>query len=103
MAEGDGTRPTPRPHPLIRLNRTLHNFGQYDEVKNTIEFGCCCDTEEDAIKTLLHELAHHDTWMFLTRREIQISAMPDHTERFAEYLNWIPEKLRIDAESSFSF
>jgi len=91
-------RRSPRPQPLIRLNRCLHNFGQYDEVKNVIEFGCRCDSEEDAIRTLLHELAHHDTWMFLTRKEIQSSDMPDHTERFEEYLNWIPEKLSVEAE-----
>ena len=91
-------RSNPRPQPHIKLNSRLHNFGQYDEVRNVISFGCRCDSEDDAIKVLLHELAHHDTVMFMTREEIQAMDMPDHTKGFEAYCNWIPEKLSLEAE-----
>jgi hypothetical protein len=73
-------------------------FGRYDEVKNRIEFGCRCESEEDAINTLIHEDTHWITWAFLTLREIQIGNMPDCNKDYDKYACWIPEYISITVE-----
>ena len=90
-----------RPHPKLRINRRLAGLcGQYDETKNVISFGCGCDTEDEVIQTLIHELTHHDIWMFLTLKEISEGgdSMPSYSNDFEQYINWLPEKLSIYLE-----
>lgn len=88
----------PRPHPMLKIDMRCRLYGRYDEVEGTIIFGKQCKNEEDVIGTLIHELQHWTTWMWLTRKEINQSNMPDYNKNYDKYACWIPEKLSLMIE-----
>ena len=96
--EGWDVRTKPRPHPTVKLNRRCHSFGRYDQVKNVIEFGCRCETEAEAVSTLIHEVQHWTSWMFLTPKEMHSENMPDANKDYDGYACWIPEYISIAVE-----